>query len=117
VDYNLDLNRIKLFFRWLTNKHIINKTDWKTPDFLQIRERRSKRRSPYSENNIWDRDELLIIIKYEPEIRNKAILALLYYRNENDISAKWRQTRDSFVHQIVPYGELMVRGISVRMLQ
>ncbi|MGA8082088.1 MAG: hypothetical protein WB988_09510, partial [Candidatus Nitrosopolaris sp.] len=46
--------------------------------FLQIRERRSKRTSPYSENNIWDRDELLTIIKYEPEIRDKAILALLW---------------------------------------
>jgi integrase len=76
--WNDYLNRIKLFFRWLTNKHIINKSDWKTPDFLQIRERRSKRTSPYSENNIWDRDELLTIIKYEPEIRNKAILALLW---------------------------------------
>jgi hypothetical protein len=76
--WNDYLNRIKLFFRWLTNKHIINKSDWKTPDFLQIRERRSKRTSPYSENNIWDRDELLTIIKYEPEIRDKAILALLW---------------------------------------
>ncbi|HXX98013.1 MAG TPA: hypothetical protein VEL11_12955 [Candidatus Bathyarchaeia archaeon] len=76
--WNDYLNRIKLFFRWLTNKHIINKSDWKTPDFLQIREKRSKRISPYSENNIWDRDELLAIIKYEPEIRNKAILALLW---------------------------------------
>jgi integrase/recombinase XerD len=70
------INRINLFFRWLTNRHTINKSDWKTPDFVQIREKRSKRRSPYSENDIWDRDELLTVIKYEPEIRNKAILAL-----------------------------------------
>ena len=76
--WNDYLNRIKLFFRWLTNRHAINKSDWKTPDFVQIKEKRSKRRSPYSENDIWDRDELLTIIKYEPEIRNKAILALLW---------------------------------------
>lgn len=76
--WNDYLNRIKLFFRWLTNRHIFNKSDWKTPDFVQIKEKKSKRRSPYSENNIWDRDELLTIIKYEPEIRNKAILALLW---------------------------------------
>ena len=76
--WNDYLNRIKLFFRWLTNKNTINKSDWKTPDFVQIKEKKSKRTSPYSENDIWDRDELLTIIKYEPEIRNKAILALLW---------------------------------------
>jgi hypothetical protein len=43
--WNDYLNRIKLFFRWLTNRHVLNKSDWKTPDFLQIRERRSKRRN------------------------------------------------------------------------
>src|SRR5215467_15791493 len=49
------LNRIKLFFRWLTNREIINnKSDWETPDFVQIKEKKSKRRSPYSENHIWD---------------------------------------------------------------
>ena len=53
--WNDYLNRIKLFFRWLTNRHITS--DWKTPDFVQIKEKRSKRRSPYSENDIWDRDQ------------------------------------------------------------
>jgi integrase/recombinase XerD len=76
--WNDYLNRIKLFFRWLTNKHIVNKSDWKTPKFVQIKEMRSKRRSPYSENDIWDRDELLTIIKYEPEIRNKDALMLFW---------------------------------------
>jgi integrase/recombinase XerD len=76
--WNDYLNRIKLFFRWLTNRHTVNRSDWKTPDFVQIKEKKSKRSSPYSENDIWDRDELLTIIKYEPEIRNKAILALLW---------------------------------------
>jgi integrase/recombinase XerD len=77
--WNDYLNRIKLFFRWLTNRQIINnKSDWETPDFVQIKEKKSKRRSPYSENHTWDRDELLTIIKYEPEIRNKAILGLLW---------------------------------------
>lgn len=76
--WNDYLNRIKLFFRWWTNRHTINESDWKTPDFVQIKEKKSKRTSPYSENDIWDRDELLTIIKYEPEIRNKAILALLW---------------------------------------
>jgi hypothetical protein len=33
--------------------------DWESPSFAKIRERRIKRLSPYSENEIWDRDELL----------------------------------------------------------
>lgn len=86
--WNDYLNRIKLFFRWLTNKNTINKSDWKTPDFVQIKEKKSKRTSPYSENDIWDRDELLTIIKYEPEIRNKAIVALLW-----DLDARNHENR------------------------
>jgi integrase/recombinase XerD len=81
--WNDYLNRIKLFFRWLTNRPYMetsdfNKSDWKTPDFVQIKEKKSKRRSPYSENDIWDRDELLTIVKYEPMIRNKAALMLFW---------------------------------------
>ncbi|MGC1927364.1 MAG: hypothetical protein WA667_00185 [Candidatus Nitrosopolaris sp.] len=65
--WNDYLNRIKLFFRWLTNRqNNSSKSDWKTPDFVQIKEKKSKRSSPYSENDIWDRDELLTIVKYEP---------------------------------------------------
>ncbi len=33
----------------------------------------------------------------------------LHQSNENEIIAKWRPTRDSFVHETVPYGESMVR--------
>ena len=80
--WNDYLNRIKLFFRWLTNRQNKDpfnsgKSDWKTPDFVQIKEKKSKR-SPYSENDIWDRDELLTIVKYEPMIRNKAALMLFW---------------------------------------
>jgi hypothetical protein len=34
--------------------------------------------SPYNESDIWDKDELLLIIKYEQYKRNKAILTLLW---------------------------------------
>lgn len=78
TSWNDYLNRIKLFFRWLTNRDTVNKSDWKTPDFVQIKEKKSKRRSPYSENDIWDRDELLTIVKYEPNLRNKAALMLFW---------------------------------------
>jgi hypothetical protein len=36
--------------------------DCETPSFARIREKRTRRLSPYSENEIWDRDELLCIV-------------------------------------------------------
>ena len=52
---------------------------WETPTFLTLlRPRKTKRLSPYSETEIWDKDEFLSIIKYEPFRRNKAALALLW---------------------------------------
>ena len=84
--YNHYLRRIKQFFRWLYNqrgKDDIDEdsdaiADWETPSFIMIREKRTKRLSPYSENEIWDRDELLCIVKYEPKVRNKAALTLFW---------------------------------------
>ena len=40
--------------------------------------KRTKRLSPYLETEIWDKDELATIIKYDPYKRNKAILSLLW---------------------------------------
>jgi len=65
--YNHYLRSLKQFFRWLYNQRgkddIVEDSytisDWKTPSFAMIREKRTKRLSPYSENEIWDRDELL----------------------------------------------------------
>src|SRR5215469_1687297 len=84
------------------------KSDWKTPDFMQIKEKKSKRKSPYSETEIWDREELFAIIKYEPEIRNKAILALLWdldARNHEITSLKIRniRLRERYAEGEIPY--------------
>jgi integrase/recombinase XerD len=77
--WNHYLGRIKLFLRWLVNGNDTNnEADWRTPQFVQIKEKRTNRKSPYSESQIWDRDEFLSIVKYEPETRNKAILALFW---------------------------------------
>ena len=82
--WNNYLNRIRLFLRWLIN-HInydnIYSSEWKTPEFLNIKLLKTKRLSPYSESEIWDKDELLSIVKYEPHKRNKAILTLLWDLN------------------------------------
>ena len=52
--------------------------DWNTPAFLKIKLKKTKRISPYSQNEIWDKEELLTIIKYETYKRNKAALALFW---------------------------------------
>ncbi|MFZ0221466.1 MAG: hypothetical protein WAM42_07210 [Candidatus Nitrosopolaris sp.] len=84
--WNDYLQRIKYFFRWLHNEkeredkglEPIPSSDWTTPGFCQIKERRTKRISPYSETELWERDEILSIIKYELYKRNKAALSLLW---------------------------------------
>jgi len=88
--WNHFLNRLKLFFRWLHNYYekrtrtLSNihdapvDDDWITPDFIKIKQKQTKRLSPYSETEIWEKEELLSIIKYEPVLRNKAIIALMW---------------------------------------
>lgn len=81
--WNDYLWRLKYFYRWLYNAREkgINANgydDWDTPSFIKIKMKRTKRLSPYLETEIWDRDELATIIKYETYKRNKAVLALLW---------------------------------------
>jgi integrase/recombinase XerD len=80
--WNNYLTRIRLFYRWLHNQS--NNTEhenWQTPEFVRIKTRKSNRISPYLESEIWERDELLIIIKYESHRRNKAALSLFWDLN------------------------------------
>jgi integrase/recombinase XerD len=94
--WNHYLSHVKYFFRWLYN--VYNKKnsesiainhedryyypssyhDWQTPSFIQIRKKKTKRTSPYLETELWEREELLCILKYEPSKRNKAALALFW---------------------------------------
>lgn len=53
-------------------------SEWKTPEFVQIKQKKTKRISPYSESELWDQDDILLITRYESFKRNKAILALLW---------------------------------------
>ena len=85
--WNHYLNRLKLFFRWLHNRHTRSpfssytensNKEWITPDFIKIKQKQTKRTSPYSGNEIWERDELMTILKYEPIPRNKAIISLMW---------------------------------------
>src|ERR687897_3371056 len=77
---------IKIFYRWYYNikilkNNIFNSHNWTTPDLTNIPKKKTKRLSPYSESEIWEKDELHFIIKYETSKRNKAILALLWDLN------------------------------------
>ena len=84
--WNDYLWRIKIFYRWYYNtkifkansNNIFDSQNWVSPDFLKIPKKKTKRLSPYSETEIWEKDELQFIIKYETNKRNKAILALLW---------------------------------------
>ena len=83
--WNHYLNRIRLFFRWLyiyrskeLNGNEISPSEWKTPEFVKIKTKKTKRQSPYLETQIWDRDEILFIIRYESYTCNKAALTLFW---------------------------------------
>lgn len=76
------LNRLKAFFRWLYNarrkKEARPMSEWETPEFARIRHKKTKRLSPYSESEIWDLDEILSILPYEPQKRNKAAITMFW---------------------------------------
>ena len=50
----------------------MQQSDWSTPPFANIKKKKTKRLSPYLESELWERDEILSLIKYEPHKRNKA---------------------------------------------
>ena len=80
--WNNYLNRLRLFYRWLYNHdNDMDHENWQTPEFVKIKNKKSKRVSPYLESEIWEKDELLSIIKYEPYKRNKAALTLFWDLN------------------------------------
>jgi integrase/recombinase XerD len=80
--WNDYLGTIKHFFRWVYNQRgkeeLVLTSEWATPQFVQIKKKKTKRLSPYSEIEIWDKDELLTIVKYQPYLRNKAALTLFW---------------------------------------
>ena len=102
--YNDYLWRIKYLFRWLHNYKLVKEkgeepltvSDWKTPSFAAIKKKKTKRLSPYLESELWEKDELLSVVKYEKEIRNRAVLTLLWdfnARNHEVTSLKIKHIR------------------------
>jgi integrase/recombinase XerD len=115
VTWNDYLHRIKHFLRWLYNQYNrskhegqIQQLDWQTPTFAIIKEKKTKRLTSYSESEIWDRDELLTIVKYEPYLRNKTALTLFWdldARNHEVTMLKIKNIRlkESYGEGEIPY--------------
>lgn len=80
--WNDSLQRIKRLFRWIHSQYQkqeeLQESDWETPVFARIKQKKTKRLSPYSETDIWDRDELLFVLKYARNLRDKAALSLFW---------------------------------------
>jgi len=102
--WNDYLWRIKYLFRWLYNYKLVKEngdeplsiSDWKTPTFANIKKKKTKRISPYLENELWEQDELLSVIKYEKHLRNQAVFTLLWdfnARNSEVTSLKIKHIR------------------------
>jgi integrase/recombinase XerD len=87
--WNDYLSRVKHLVRWLYNQRlkeekgeeILPLSDWTSPAFINIKQKRTKRISPYSETELWELEDILTIIKYEAYKRNKAALALFWDLN------------------------------------
>ena len=81
TSFNYYLRLLSVFFRWLLNnnkKKEEDHEDWEMPAFLKIKKKKPLRESPYGINDIWELDDVLTIVSYEPELRNQAIITLLW---------------------------------------
>jgi len=77
--FNYYLRLLCVFFRWLSNRNKPDEPgDWETPAFLKIKTKKPLRESPYGVSDIWELDDVLTIVAYEPELRNQAIITLLW---------------------------------------
>lgn len=78
--WNSYRSKLIAFYRWLYNAdgNEDHEENWTTPEFVKIKSKLTKRLSPYNQNEIWEKEELQSIIKYEVSTRNKAIISLLW---------------------------------------
>jgi integrase/recombinase XerD len=107
--WNSYVGLLRIFYRWLHNKRK-ERIDWKTPKWFKIKNKRAVggRRSPYSRSQVWQQDELLNIVQYEPVLRNKLILTLLW-----DLDARPHEItalrmgdirfHDNYAEGLIPY--------------
>jgi integrase/recombinase XerD len=112
--WNDYLWRIKYLFRWLHNCKVINEkgeeplsvSDWKTPAFVAIKKKKTKRLSPYLETELWEKDELLLVIKYEKQLRNQAVFTLMWDFNARNSEVTALKTKHIRLREHYGEGEV-----------
>src|ERR1051326_2467328 len=80
--WNDYLHSVKFFIRWLYNhrgrEQLVDPQTWQTPEFAKIRDQKSKRLSQSTQSEIWDKEDIILVIKYATHLRNKAALSLFW---------------------------------------
>ncbi len=84
--------------------------DWVTPSFLEIKSKKLKKLTPYSATDIWELEEILTIVTYEPNQRNKAAIMLLWdldARNHEVTNIELRNIRlkEQYAEGEIPEGK------------
>ncbi len=100
--FNQKKRLLSVFFRWLTNRDK-SEDDWETPPFLKIKSKKPLRDSPYGVSDIWELDDVLTIVSYEPELRNQAIVTLLWDLDARNHEITALRIRDIILDE--QYGE------------
>jgi integrase/recombinase XerD len=106
TSFNYYLSLLTIFFRWLCNSNRDKPDadeDWETPLFLKIKAKKPLRESPYGINDIWELNDVLTIVAYEPEIRNQAIITLLWDLDARPHEITALRIRDIILNE--QYGE------------
>lgn len=110
--WNDYFERLNYFFRWYYNCHknneIIDEDKWKSPEFMKIKKKKINQQNKYDSLEIWSKEELLSIIEYEENIRNKAIITLLWdlnARNHEVVRMKIKNVifKDRYAEGEIPY--------------
>jgi integrase/recombinase XerD len=71
--------------------------------FLKIKTKKPLRESPYGINDMWELDDVLTIVSYEPELRNQAIITLLWDLDARNHEITALRVRDIILDE--QYGE------------
>jgi integrase/recombinase XerD len=110
--YNDYLDSIKFLYRWLYNQRgcedLTDPETWETPGFVQIRHQKTQRKSPYADAEKWEKSEIMAIIPYAANARNKAALGLFWdldARNHEVTSLKIKHLRlnDRYAEGEIPF--------------
>ncbi len=75
--FNSYLGWLAVFFRWLHNKSR-EEDEWETPECVDIKRIKTKRLSSYSQSDIWTPEDVLLIVKYCVNARDKAVITCMY---------------------------------------